>query len=139
MMKTSKDGKRRMANQVNTNTFSYKERSAAKRKRVAKKNRVSSLTKFFVTLMVLAAAVCIILFSNHNVTNADESGNKANLTKYYKTITIEAGDTLWSIAKEYKSGDYKSTQDYVDELISMNNLHSDQITSGEKLVIAYFE
>ena len=111
-------------------------RTAASKKNSSK--RISSLTKFFITLMVIAAAVCIILFSNKSVINADESGNAVQLTKYYKTITIEAGDTLWGIAEEYKSGDYKTTQDYVDELITMNKLHSDSITSGQKLIVAYF-
>ncbi len=123
---------RRNHNRVSVNT-----RKSARSKRTAK--GVSSFTKFFITLMVVATAVCIILFSNHSVTNASESGNNVQLTKYYKTITIEQGDTLWSIAQEYKSGDYKTTQDYVNELISMNGLHSEQITSGQKLVIAYFE
>ena len=99
---------------------------------------VSSLTKFALALMVVAAAVCIILFSNKNVTNASESGNSVQLSKYYKTITIEKGDTLWSIAKEYKSGDYRTVQDYVEELRSMNNLHSDNILAGQKLIVAYF-
>ena len=112
------------------------------RRVAAKKNttkRISNVTKFFITVMVIAAAVCIILFSNRHITNADESGNAVELTKYYKTITIEPGDTLWSIAKEYKSGAYKTTQDYVDELLSMNRLHSDAITSGQKLIVAYFK
>ena len=99
---------------------------------------IGSLTKFAIALMVVAAAVCIILFSNRNVTNASESGNKVQLTKYYKTITIHQGDTLWSIAKEYKSGDYKTVNDYVEELRSMNDLHSDNILAGQKLVVAYF-
>ena len=120
----------------NRNNTMNQRRAAAKRNT---KKRVSSATKFFITLMVIVAAVCIILFSNKNVTNADESGNAVELTKYYKTITIESGDTLWSIAKEYKSGAYKTTQDYVDELISMNHLHSDAITSGQKLIVAYFK
>ncbi|MDO4734527.1 MAG: LysM peptidoglycan-binding domain-containing protein [Lachnospiraceae bacterium] len=120
----------------NKNNTMNQRRAAAKRNT---KKRVSSATKFFITLMVIVAAVCIILFSNKNVTNADESGNAVELTKYYKTITIESGDTLWSIAKEYKSGAYKTTQDYVDELISMNHLHSDAITSGQKLIVAYFQ
>ena len=88
--------------------------------------------------MVLTGVICIILFSNKNITSANESGTAAPLTKYYKTITIEKGDTLWSIANEYMSGQYRSTKDYVKELRSMNGLHSDQITSGEKLVVAYF-
>ena len=108
-----------------------------RRKRKHRKG-ISCITRFFLVLMVIAAAVCIILFSSKKITNADESGNTLNLTKYYKTITIEPGDTLWSIAKQYKSGDYKTTRDYVNELLSMNGLHSDSITSGQKLVVAYF-
>lgn len=108
------------------------------RKKRKHKKGISSIGRFFLVLMVVAAAVCIILFSNKKITNADESGNAANLTKYYKTITIEPGDTLWNIAQQYKSGDYRSTKDYVDELLSMNGLHSDEITSGQKLVVAYF-
>ena len=99
---------------------------------------LNSGTKFILALMVVAAAVCIILFSNRSITSAGETGEAVQLTKYYKTITIEKGDTLWSIADEYKSSDYRTTQDYVKELREMNGLHSDQITSGQKLVVAYF-
>ena len=128
----------RNSNRGNNNrNQTMKQRRAAAKKNT--KYRISNVTKFFITVMVIAAAVCIILFSNRSVTNADESGNAVVLTKYYKTITIEPGDTLWSIAKEYKSGAYKTTQDYVDELISMNHLHSDAITSGQKLIVAYFK
>ena len=121
-----------MAAAIHNNNMKHRQSNAGRRtarnNRKAKKNRrmIASLTK------------CIILFSNHNVTNADESGNAVELTKYYKTITIQIGDTLWSIADEYKSGDYRTVQDYVDELRSMNDLHSDNILAGQKLVVAYF-
>ena len=108
------------------------------RKKHKHKKGMSSIARFFLVLMVISAAVCIILFGGKKITNAEESGNTVQLTKYFKTITIEKGDTLWSIAAQYKSGDYRSTRDYVDELMSMNGLHSDQITSGQKLVVAYF-
>ena len=108
------------------------------RKRRRHRKGMSSIARFFLVLMVIVAAVCIILFGGKKITNAEESGNTLQLTKYYKTITIEKGDTLWSIANQYKSGDYRSTQEYVDELMSMNGLHSDGITSGQKLVVAYF-
>ena len=130
MMRNSNRGK-----STRNQNMNYR-RTAASKKNSSK--RISSVTKFFITLMVISAAVCIILFSNRSVINADESGNAVQLTKYYKTITIEPGETLWSIAEEYKSGDYKTTQDYVDELITMNKLHSDSITSGQKLIVAYF-
>ena len=36
--------------------------------------------------------------------------------KYYKSIEIKSGDSLWSIAEEYKSEHFSSTQDYINEL-----------------------
>lgn len=99
---------------------------------------MNSFTKFVLSVMAVAALVCIILFSSKNVTSAGESGEAVPLTKYFKTITIEQGDTLWSLAEEYKSGDSRSTREYVKELRRMNDLHSDQINAGQKLVVAYF-
>lgn len=112
--------------------------SRTKKKVSRKPERISSLTKFVLAVMVAAAVICIILFSNKNVTIAEETGDAPVLTKYYKSITIASGDTLWSIANEYKSGDYRSTRDYVEELRSMNGLCSDKIDAGQKLVVAYF-
>ncbi len=110
-----------------------------KKSRNSKKNQAKKqLIRFMTALVIIIVTVCVILFTNKTVTNADESGEAAKLNKYYKTITIESGDTLWSIAKEYKSGEYKNTKEYVDELMSMNNLHSDEIMSGQKLLVAYF-
>lgn len=57
--------------------------------------------------------------------------------KYYKSITIEKGDTLWDIAEEYITDDYDSVEEYVYILKEMNNLTSDKILAGQKLVIAY--
>lgn len=103
-----------------------------------RRKTVSGITKFVLALMLVAAAVCIILFSNKNVVSADESGTAIRLNKYYKSITIEPGDTLWSIAQEYKSGDYPSTEAYVRELMDINGVHNGNITAGRKLIVAYY-
>lgn len=103
-----------------------------------KKHAKKQLVRFLTALIIIVLTVCVILFTNKNVTNADENEESVKLNKYYKTITIESGDSLWSIATEYKSGSHKTTKEYVKELKSMNNLSSDQIVSGQKLLVAYF-
>lgn len=109
------------------------------RKRAEQSVKISrSITRFILSVMAAAALVCIILFSSRSITSADETGEAVKLTKYYKTITIETGDSLWSIADQYRSGEYRTTKDYVEELRLMNGLHSDRIQAGQKLVVAYF-
>ena len=59
--------------------------------------------------------------------------------KYYKSIEIQAGDSLWSIAEEYMSDHFESTQDYIDEIIVLNNLTSETIHSGQHLMVIYYD
>jgi len=64
----------------------------------------------------------------------------ATETKLYKMYTIERGDSLWSIAEEYVDyGHYDDIRDYVDEVISINDLNDkNSITAGCNLVIPYY-
>ena len=60
--------------------------------------------------------------------------------KYYKSIVIEQGDSLWSIANEYcEDQHYKNTKEYVEELKEINNLNSEKIHYGQRIVVAYYD
>lgn len=58
--------------------------------------------------------------------------------KYYTSIEIQSGDTLWSIACEYADENFTTVPDYIDELKFMNHMSSDQITEGHYLTVAYY-
>ena len=60
-----------------------------------------------------------------------------NIYKYYKSIEIQPGDTLWDIAESTMTSEYDSVQEYVQVLKEMNNLDSDDIQAGQYLMIAY--
>lgn len=57
--------------------------------------------------------------------------------QYYKSITIEPGDTLWSIAQEYRGT--MDTDDYVKEIKQLNGLQSDCLQESRNLMIIYFD
>ncbi len=57
--------------------------------------------------------------------------------KYYKSITIEQGDSLWSIAEEYCTD--QDTREYVSELKQLNSLTSETIYAGQHLLVAYYD
>lgn len=66
-----------------------------------------------------------------------ESDGKAPMLKYYKSVLIDSGDTLWSIAAENKTSGM-DTEDVVEEIKKMNGLRSDSITAGNYLIVPYY-
>ena len=92
---------------------------------------------------ILIATLCIIigfgilygsLFADARDSEDDVSVNY----KYYKSIAIEAGDSLWSIAQEYKT-DSCSTEDYINEIMELNSLTSEEIHESQHLMIVYYD
>lgn len=59
--------------------------------------------------------------------------------KYYTSIEIEKGDTLWDIAGEYMDGThYTSREDYVNEVMTINHMTNSKLVSGHKLIVPYY-
>lgn len=109
-----------------------KERAMQKKRRqAAKRNMIILLA----TVLVITIG-CIIFGSIFSAGEA--SASDVAKYKYYKSITIEKGDSLWSIAEEYRTSDV-STKAYIDELIELNNLTSNTIHEGQHLVITYYD
>lgn len=93
-----------------------------------------ALAKMIVTTFtVLALLVIVFLITPHAAT-----GKTQPKTKYFKSIEIQYGDTLWSIANEYMGTEYKHVNDYIKELKKMNGLVDDHIQAGNYLVVSYY-
>lgn len=91
-------------------------------------------------LMMILALVVLIgsNFFGHSLMNAmAEEPEGPVLNRCYKSITIEKGDSLWTIAREYSSGTELSVKEYVDELKRMNGLGEDVIHAGNNLTVMY--
>lgn len=111
-----------------------KDRAREKRAReVAKKRMILLLAT------VLLITIGSIIFGNSFSSAQAQSEENDISYKYYKSIVIEAGDSLWSIAEEYRTDDYASTQEYIDELMEINGLDSETIHQGQHLVVAYYD
>ena len=110
-----------------------KERARIKRRRqVAKRRMILLLAALFV--ITVGSIVCGSIFSS-----AKDPATDIPQYKYYKSITIEQGDSLWSIAEEYCTDAYENTQDYIDELKELNGLTSETIHEGQHLVVTYYD
>lgn len=79
-----------------------------------------------------------VLFFGYSLNNVLAKDSRPEYQRYYKSVMIRPGDSLWGLAEEY-SGGKMSLEDYVQELRAMNRLSSDTIHSGQYLTVLYFE
>ena len=55
--------------------------------------------------------------------------NGADTNKTFTNVTIEKGDTLWDLAKEYSDGG--DIRNYIHEIQKVNNLTNGDIFAGD--------
>ncbi len=96
-----------------------------------------------VPLFILTAVIitgCASVFGNGFVNAQEISGSVQTYesSKCFKSIKIQPGDSLWTIAQENKDAHYASVQEYIDEIKQINNLSSDLIHSGQYLTVVYY-
>jgi cell division protein YceG involved in septum cleavage len=58
--------------------------------------------------------------------------------KYYKSICIEEGDTLWDIAGKYVEGTDMDRYDYIQEICDLNGIHAEEIHAGDYIIVSYY-
>ena len=60
--------------------------------------------------------------------------------KYYKSVQVKEGDSLWNYASLYAdSRYYDSHRAYIEEVSAVNALSDDRITAGQYLILPYYD
>lgn len=91
--------------------------------------------------MMTVGVICLFAFLllGRTVFTAMAGEEPSAPVRYYKSIQIEAGDSLWGIAQEYCGGGDMSAGEYVRQLKEMNQLEQDTIHAGQYLTVVYFQ
>ncbi|MDE7322365.1 MAG: LysM peptidoglycan-binding domain-containing protein [Lachnospiraceae bacterium] len=112
----------------------YTIRAHINRQRRMKQVRRNLVTLTISLFMVITMSMFLISFS----TEANDMEHQP-CYKYYKSIEVSKGDTLWSIAQDnIDTKYYKSTCEYVAEVKKINLLTSDNIVAGSHIIIPYY-
>lgn len=115
------------------------ERRSERRIRVNRMKRRRELRKHILTLALTFVLVITCSMMFFTVKTKAQNLDEAVYYKYYKSITVSRGDSLWTYAAEYADEDhYGSYQNYIDEVLQMNGLSSESITAGQHLVVPYY-
>lgn len=90
--------------------------------------------------IIAAIIITAVMYVAVSHTGASEADATHASTKYFTSITVESGDTLWSIAEEYMTEEYSSVDEYIDEVVYTNNLNNESdIKAGTNLLVPYYK
>ena len=102
-----------------------------------KQRRLTNRICLSVVLILLLSTV--FAFGSTLLTAKVNAQNDEILHKYYTSIVVEPGTSLWDIANENYELGYDSQNDYIEEVININHIKDEnQIESGTTLVIPYY-
>ncbi len=103
-----------------------KRRSSRRRKQIQRNRRIA-----FIACLMLCS---VFLFMTAG--NISASANQ-NTYKYYTDVKVQKDDTLWSIAKKYRTKEYATVKSYIAEVRSINGIGT-EIYEGQVLVVPYY-
>lgn len=118
------------------NSYIYGHLSKKENKR--KNRRVKKNTSFYGTVIFLVILISLIFLIFSPKRTVAYSDKEAQHEKYYTCIYVDGGDTLWDIASKYCTAEYSDYYEYINEVMSINNLHTSFIKSGTRLCIPYY-
>lgn len=93
--------------------------------------------------VMILMTICLIFIgtvSYHSMKSSANTGNAGHNFKYYTSITVAYGDTLWEIADKYIDySEYKDKETYIAEVRNMNHLDAESdIKAGQYLIVPYY-
>jgi Flp pilus assembly protein TadD len=91
--------------------------------------RRARLARTLFVLSALAIFIAGLIFTQSAV--AVDQGSTAETAFNY--VSVMPGESLWQLAETYANG--KSQQDWVAEVILLNNLQSADLVAGDKLAL----
>lgn len=98
-----------------------------------KKRRAGRLYQGAAIASILFCCCCMLF---HKTVSSATSPSLPD--KCYKSIEIQKGDSLWSIARTYCSSQWNSIEEYIEEVKAFNGLHTDEITTGHYIAVPYY-
>lgn len=108
-------------------------RNKKRRERQVRRNII-----ILITLITLSLTLTLSIFFGSFLSNAQNSTDDITY-KYYQSIVIEPGDTIWSIADKHADSHYRDLDEYIQEVIHINYLEDDcTLNVGEYIIIPYY-
>lgn len=106
-----------------------------RRKRLSPRQRQIIFRKFCALVSVIVLTISLTLLISGCFSKAQAADN---YNKYFKSVTIERGETLYDYADRYADFHYDSAEEYISEVAKINSINPDRIIAGNNIIIPYY-
>lgn len=103
-----------------------------------KREAIVRAQKGIIAVVVIIIVSLALLLGTGIRALASSKEDPAAYNKYYKSVRVETGDTLWTIADEYIQNLNIDKMEYIEEICELNKMDGDYIQAGEYIVVAYY-
>lgn len=100
-----------------------------------KKLDKANLKRVLLVILSISIFVLLVFYFSSVYVSADKPATRE---KKVTSLRIENGDTLWSIAQEYRTEEYDDINEYIDEIKASNGLFTDAIHEGSYIIVPYY-
>ena len=83
-------------------------------------------------------ALAFILLSGSMFVIHSSAKGEHTYSKCYTSVKVQNGDSLWNIAKKYKTPASSDIQENIDEIKRINHIQGDEIKAGDYLTVPYY-
>lgn len=89
-----------------------------------------------VSFVLFVSLICLFVSSK----SVASDGSEEVLYKYYKSIQIQSGDTLYDLSLEYVNPEFNDTRSFIEEVKFINNLDDNAfLNAGNYIIIPYYD
>ncbi len=90
-------------------------------------------------LILLVGAIVVVVIGTLFLCSQNAQAASAECSyKYYTSVQVKEGDTLWKIADTYITEECGSMADYIAEICSVNHILENDIHVGQYITIPYY-
>ena len=130
-------GRIESVNRINRDRNSSTGFTSDPRVRIARKNSDQRKRRTVMFSAVLTPMlICFMLVFTLSIQS--KAGEDHEVYKYYTSVEVASGDTLWTIADKYMGEGSFDKREYIEEVKQLNHMYGDDITAGEFLVVPFY-
>ncbi len=97
-----------------------------------------NVKKRLFTVIIILALVFIMVFVFGGTKVSADTNLRVNERKYFTSYVVQSGDTLWDIAGNYMTKEYRDRNEYIKEVALSNQMESYDIRPGQLILLPYY-